>query len=94
VIAFLRHTKDQTMLVVANVSDKAVSNYALSGMLPAGAIAAGTKEPLLARERSMVRAPAMSALKAQDNGAFAAYKPGASIPARTVWVIELGAPSR
>lgn len=90
VLAFLRHTKEQTMLVVANVSDKPVSAYGLSGRLPGDAIAAGTKDALAARERSMVRAPAMSALKVEENGAFDKYKPGASIPARTVWVIELG----
>jgi hypothetical protein len=89
VLAFLRHTKEQTMLVVANVSDKPVSAYALSGRLPGDAVAAGTKDALAARERSMVRAPAMSALKVEENGAFDKYKPGASIPARTVWVIEL-----
>jgi alpha-amylase len=87
VIAWLRTTPDQTLLVVVNVGDQDVTDYGLSlvegplcGVISANAVAevpAGGAAPL----------PATPAITA--TGALERYVPLAALPARSGVVIEL-----
>lgn len=82
VIPFLRHTDEQTVLVIINPDDQPIAEYALSGTLPNGA---ATNAALL------LGAGEVSAPTVGDDGALVDYLPLPELPPYSVTVIELTA---
>ncbi len=82
VYSFVRHSDEETLLVVINLSGDAVSDYGLT--LSSGLAAGTTAAPIMGAEK--VDQPAVS-----SDGGFANYLPTAELPPYSLLVIQLGA---
>ncbi|MBL8154138.1 MAG: alpha-glucosidase C-terminal domain-containing protein [Anaerolineae bacterium] len=80
-LAFVRQSQEQNVLVVINLSAKPVSDYQLS--LAASNLAEGASATLLWGEGSAAAPPIDS------SGGFAAYTPLAEIPAHSAVIIQI-----
>ena len=81
VYAFLRYTAEETILVVINVNNDKVSDYALTltnGILPTGA-----------RAVSLLGEANPAEISINANGGFDAYVPFSSIPGKGFGIIQL-----
>lgn len=81
VVAFLRHTDEETILVLVNVSHQTVTQYDLS--LAAGQLQGLTRAELLLGEGT-VAVPALNGA-----GGFESYKPIETLEARSTYIIGI-----
>lgn len=82
--AFVRASDDETILVLLNLGDEAIDDYALT--LPAGIITAGTSPTLL-----LGNGP-VAPFSLNDDGGFTNYQPIQSLPAASSTIILLSNP--
>lgn len=82
--AFVRASDEETVLVLLNLGDEPITEYALT--LPAGIITAGTSPTILLGDGPV--AP----FSLNDDGGFGNYRPVASLPAASTTIILLSTP--
>jgi alpha-amylase len=82
VYASLRSTENESILVLINLSNKPVEDYSLN--LDKGPLAAGVQPVLLMGQADALYAPSIN-----ESGGFTAYRPVASLPPRSTYVIQL-----
>jgi glycosidase len=87
VIGWLRVTAGETLLVVANVGSKAVTDYALT--LEGGPLC-GFSDATLAGSVGDATTPAVAAPTVNATGGFDAYQPIGTLQPRSGYVISLG----
>jgi alpha-amylase len=81
VYAFVRHTANEQVLVLLNLGSKPITDYALN--LAAGPFAAAAQPALL-----MGAADALSAPEIDPAGGFTGYRPVATLPPRSTFVLQ------
>lgn len=82
VYAFLRHAPHDTLLVLVNLGDEAISDYSLT--LPQGNLTGGDPQASLVFGGGQVTPPALNRA-----GGFDGYKPLPSLPPRSSYLISL-----
>jgi glycosidase len=83
VYSYLRHTDGETLLVLINMNHRAIEEYALA--LEASPLAGPLTAEVLYGPGTVDAAPVVDAA-----GGFSDYRPFATLPPRTTWVIRLG----
>jgi oligo-1,6-glucosidase len=81
VYSFLRHTADETLLILINLNHREITDYDLA--LASGPLAESVQAKLLFGD-GVIHAPAINA-----DGGFTGYKPLDVLPARSSFVIRL-----